>query len=145
VPVLDDDQHATAVSTVAALINATTYTGNGKKTLDLTVVISGAGAAGTSTARLAMQVGMVNIIACDRQGAIHSGRDCLADAKRWFAEHTNPERRTGALLDVMAGADVFIGLSGLGVVTPGDLLVMAPDPIVVQAQGGLARKRRRRP
>ncbi|MGH3248490.1 MAG: NAD(P)-dependent malic enzyme [Trebonia sp.] len=128
VPVLHDDQHATAVSTVAALINAAKYTG--KKVRDLTVVISGAGAAGTSTARLAMQAGVVNIIACDRQGAIHSGRDGLSDAKRWFAEHTNPERRTGALLDVLAGADVFIGLSGPGVVTPGDLRVMATGPIV---------------
>jgi malate dehydrogenase (oxaloacetate-decarboxylating) len=128
VPVLHDDQHATAVSAVAALINAAMYVD--KKLSDLTIVIAGAGAAGTSTARLAMQVGVENIIACDRQGAIGPARAELADAKLWFARHTNPEGRTGTLLDVMAGADVFVGLSGPGVVKPDDLRTMARDPIV---------------
>jgi len=128
VPVLHDDQHATAVAAAAALINAARYVG--KELPALKVVIAGAGAAGTSTARLFMQLGVRNVVACDRQGVIHGERPDLADAKRWFAEHTNPGRERGSLRDVLAGADVFVGFAGPGVLTPEDLRTMARDPIV---------------
>jgi malate dehydrogenase (oxaloacetate-decarboxylating) len=128
IPVLHDDQHATAVAATAALINAAKVAG--KELRDLKVVIAGAGAAGTSSARLFMQIGVRNVIACDRQGAIHRGRDGLNRAKRWFADHTNPAQEKGSLSRVMAGADVFLGLSGPGVITAADIKTMAKDPIV---------------
>ncbi len=127
-PVLHDDQHATAVAATAALINSAKVVG--KKLRDLKVVIVGAGAAGTSSAKLFMQIGVERVVACDRQGAIHRGRPGLTDAKRWFAEHTNPEGETGDVRRVLAGADVFVGLSGPGVVTVDDIRAMAKDPIV---------------
>lgn len=128
IPVLHDDQHATAVAAAAALINAARYVG--KELGALKIVIAGAGAAGTSAARLFMRLGVRNVIACDRQGALHRDRAGLADAKRWFAEHTNPDQERGLIRDVLAGADVFVGLSGPGVITSEDLLTMAKDPIV---------------
>jgi malate dehydrogenase (oxaloacetate-decarboxylating) len=128
IPVLHDDQHATAVAAAAALINAAAYVN--KKLGDLKVVIAGAGAAGTSAARLFMQLGVQNVVACDRQGALHRGRRGLSDAKLWFAEHTNPGGELGSIRDVLAGADVFVGLAGPGVLAPDDLLTMAKDPVV---------------
>jgi malate dehydrogenase (oxaloacetate-decarboxylating) len=128
IPVLHDDQHATAVAATAALINAASYVG--KQLGGLKVVIVGAGAAGTSAAKLFMQIGVRNIVACDRQGAIHRGRGDLTDAKRWFSLHTNPEQQRGTACEVLAGADVFVGLSGPGVVRVEDIATMARDPIV---------------
>ena len=128
IPVLHDDQHATAVAAAAALINAAKLVT--KELGALKIVIVGAGAAGTSTARMFMQLGVRNIVACDRQGAIHSERPNLADAKRWFAEHTNPGQEKGSVRDVLVGADVFVGFAGPGVVAPEDLRAMAIDPIV---------------
>lgn len=128
IPVLHDDQHATAVAATAALLNAARYVR--KDLRGLKVVIAGAGAAGTSTAKLFMQVGVENVVACDRQGALHAGRANLTDAKLWFAEHTNPAGEKGALRDVLRGADVFVGYAGPGVISPADLRLMADDPIV---------------
>jgi malate dehydrogenase (oxaloacetate-decarboxylating) len=128
IPVLHDDQHATAVAAAAALINAAKLVN--KELRALKIVIVGAGAAGTSTARMFMQLGVRNVVACDRQGAIHRGRPDLADAKRWFAEHTNPGRERGSVRDVLVGADVFVGFAGPGVVAPEDLRAMAIDPVV---------------
>jgi len=128
IPVLHDDQHATAVAAAAALINAAKFVSKPLRTLK--VVIVGAGAAGTSTASLFMRLGVQNIVACDRQGAIHSERPNLTDAKRWFAEHTNPGREKGSLQGVLAGADVFVGFAGRGVIAPEDLRKMANDAIV---------------
>ncbi|MGW2488732.1 NAD(P)-dependent malic enzyme [Streptomyces sp. NPDC001606] len=131
IPVLHDDQHATAVAATAALINAAKVVD--KDLAGLKVVIAGTGAAGTSTARLFMDAGVRRIVACDRQGALHRGRPDLAglgDAKRWFAEHTNPGQETGSLRSVLAGADVFVGYAGRGVLAPEDLRTMAARPVV---------------
>jgi malate dehydrogenase (oxaloacetate-decarboxylating) len=128
IPVLHDDQHATAAAATAALINALKVVG--KMPADLRVVMVGAGAAGTACAQMFMQLGVRNIIGCDRRGAIHRGRDDLNDAKRWFAEHANPDQARGSLADVMAGADLFLGVSGPGVVSLADIKSMARDPIV---------------
>jgi malate dehydrogenase (oxaloacetate-decarboxylating) len=128
IPVLHDDQHATAVAVAAALANAARLVG--KQLCALKVVIAGAGAAGTATAALFMRLGVGTIVACDRLGALHEGRPDLTGAKRWFAENTNAERETGSLREVLAGADVFVGYAGPGVLVPADLTVMAADPIV---------------
>ena len=128
IPVFHDDQHGTAVVTLAALENALKITG--KKMDELSVVIAGVGAAGVAISKILMQAGVTRLVGVDRKGAIWEGRDDLNVAKLWFAEHTNPERREGALGEVMPGADVFIGVSGPGIITASDLRRMAPDPIV---------------
>lgn len=128
IPVLHDDQHATAVAATAALINAAKLVG--KEPCALKIVIAGAGAAGTSAAKLFMQIGVENIVACDRQGAIHRKRSGLTDAKRWFAEHTNPCQEQGSIGEVIVHADVLVGLSGPGVVGVEEIRSMAKDPIV---------------
>jgi malate dehydrogenase (oxaloacetate-decarboxylating) len=128
IPVFHDDQHGTAVVTLAALENALKITG--KKMDELSVVIAGVGAAGVAISKILMQAGVTQLVGVDRKGAIWDGRDDLNVAKLWFAEHTNPERREGTLSEVLPGADVFIGVSGPGIITPSDLRRMAPDPIV---------------
>ena len=128
IPVFHDDQHGTAVVTLAALENALKITG--KKMDELSVVIAGVGAAGVAISKILMQAGVTRLVGVDRKGAIWEGRDDLNVAKLWFAEHTNPERREGTLGEVLPGADVFIGVSGPGIITPSDLRRMAPDPIV---------------
>jgi malate dehydrogenase (oxaloacetate-decarboxylating) len=128
IPVLHDDQHAVAASVAAGLINASKFVD--KDIRALKIVIVGAGAAGTASAKLFMELGVQDIIACDREGAIHGGRLGLTDAKRWFADHTNPGGEKGSLHDVLLGADVLVGLSGPGIVTPDDLRTMAKDSIV---------------
>lgn len=128
IPVFHDDQHATAVAAAAALINAAKFVDKAPDALK--IVIAGTGAAGTSTARLFMQLGADDIVVCDKQGALHRGRENLTDVKRWFAEHTNPNQESGPLREVLAGADVFVGFAGRGVITPEDLRTMAKDPIV---------------
>ena len=128
IPVFHDDQHGTAVVTLAALENALKIVG--KRMNELKVVIAGVGAAGVAISKILLAGGVEEIIGVDRKGAIWEGRDDLNVAKLWFAEHTNPERREGALGEVMPGADVFIGVSGPGIITASDLRRMAPDPIV---------------
>jgi malate dehydrogenase (oxaloacetate-decarboxylating) len=128
IPVFHDDQHGTAVVALAALENALKIVD--KEMRDLAVVIAGVGAAGVATAKILMEAGVGRIIGCDRKGAIWEGRDDLNPAKMWFAEHTNPERVEGSLSDVLPGADVFIGVSGPGLIDAGDLRRMASDPIV---------------
>jgi malate dehydrogenase (oxaloacetate-decarboxylating) len=128
IPVFHDDQHGTAVVTLAALENALKITG--KKMDELSVVIAGVGAAGVAISKILMQAGVTRLVGVDRKGAIWEGRDDLNVAKLWFAEHTNPERREGTLGEVLPGADVFIGVSGPGIITASDLRRMAPDPIV---------------
>ena len=128
IPVFHDDQHGTAVVTLAALENALRIVG---KPMDsLKVVIAGVGAAGVAISKILLEAGVAEIIGVDRKGAIWSGRDDLNVAKLWFAEHTNPERREGTLREVMPGADVFIGVSGPGLIDASDLRQMAKDPIV---------------
>jgi malate dehydrogenase (oxaloacetate-decarboxylating) len=129
IPVFHDDQHGTAVVVLAALLNALKLV---KKSLrDVRIVFAGAGASGIATARLLMREGARHIVACDRSGILHKGRvENMNPMKAWFAEHTNPDRVSGPVGDALRGADVFIGLSGPGVVTLGDIKAMASDPIV---------------
>ena len=128
IPVFHDDQHGTAVVTLAALWNSLKITG--KKMEDLTVVIAGMGAAGVAIGKILIDAGVGDIIGCDRVGAIYSGRGEMNSAKEWFAVNTNKERRMGTIGDVMKGADVFVGVSGPDLITAADVRSMAKDPIV---------------
>jgi malate dehydrogenase (oxaloacetate-decarboxylating) len=132
IPVFHDDQHGTAIVTLAALMNACRLTG--RRIGDLHVVMVGAGAAGVAVAKILQNAGVAGIVACDRAGAITTDRNDYGEAmnvpKTWLAEHTNPERRGGTPAEVLEGADLFVGLSGPGIVTAGDLRRMNPDPFV---------------
>ena len=128
IPVFHDDQHGTAVVTLAALWNSLRLTG--RRIGDLSVVISGVGAAGMAVGRILIDAGVGEIVGIDRQGAVYSGRDDLNFAKEWFADNTNPDRKMGTVHDVLHGADVFIGLSAPGLLTAADLRNMAPEPLV---------------
>jgi malate dehydrogenase (oxaloacetate-decarboxylating) len=128
IPVFHDDQHGTAVVVLAALENALRLTG--RRMDDLKVVIAGVGAAGVAIGKILLAAGVAEVVGADRQGAIWEGRDDLNVAKQWFAEHTNPERKTGTLADIMSGTDVFVGVSGPGLITAADLRRMAPEPFV---------------
>ncbi len=129
IPVFHDDQHGTAVVVLAALINALKVVKKDVK--DIRVVIAGAGASGIGTARLLMAVGARNIVGCDRAGTLFRGRaENMNPAKRWLAEHTNAKRLKGNLAEALRGADVFVGLSGPGILTARDIRRMAKDPIV---------------
>ena len=128
IPVFHDDQHGTAVVVLAALQNALKLTD--KKMSDLRVVIAGVGAAGVACGKILLEAGVAEIIGADRQGAIWEGRDDLNPAKQWFAENTNRDRRKGAVGELLAGGDVFIGVSGPGIIQPTDLDRMNTDPFV---------------
>jgi malate dehydrogenase (oxaloacetate-decarboxylating) len=128
IPVFHDDQHGTAVVVLAALRNACRITG--RDLAGLRIVLSGAGAAGVAITKILMTAGASDIVATDRKGAIHLGREGLDPSKQWLADHANPERRYGSLQDVLAGADVFIGVSGPGLLSRADLETMADGPIV---------------
>jgi malate dehydrogenase (oxaloacetate-decarboxylating) len=128
IPVFHDDQHGTAVVALAALRNALKVVG--KSMEDLKVVIAGVGAAGVAITKILMQAGVPNVIGVDRKGAIYEGRADLDASKQWFSENTNPEMRRGSVHEVLPGADVFIGVSGPGLVRRDDLRVMHDDPIV---------------
>jgi len=128
IPVFHDDQHGTAVVTLAALWNSLRLTG--REIGDQSVVISGVGAAGVAVGKILIDAGVGEIVGVDRTGALYEGRDNLNSAKEWFAINTNPDRKMGSLSDVLAGADVFIGLSGPGLLDAADLRNMAPEPIV---------------
>ncbi|HKN95108.1 MAG TPA: NAD-dependent malic enzyme [Thermoleophilaceae bacterium] len=133
IPVFHDDQHGTAIVVLAALLNSCRLTG--RKLEDLNVVIVGAGAAGVAVAKILIASGVRTIVACDRHGAIHTGRHEYEDGsmnapKTWLAENTNSERRSGTPVDVLEGADLFVGLSGPGIIEASDLRRMNPDPFV---------------
>jgi malate dehydrogenase (oxaloacetate-decarboxylating) len=128
IPVFHDDQHGTAVVVLAALENALKVVG--KRMTDLRVVISGVGAAGVAIAKILLQAGVAHVIGVDRKGAVWEGRDDLNPAKQWFAENTNRDRHTGTLGEVIGGADVFVGVSGPGLLSRADVQRMASDPIV---------------
>jgi malate dehydrogenase (oxaloacetate-decarboxylating) len=128
IPVFHDDQHGTAVVVLAALINSLKIVG--KKIEDLRVVISGVGASGVACAKIMMAAGARNIVGCDSRGVVHEGREGLNPSKSWFAEHTNPEGRTGDLSNAVAGADLFLGLSAPGVLTVEHLESMNEDPVI---------------
>ena len=129
IPVMHDDQHGTAVVVLAALKNALRLVA--KSIEDIRIVISGVGAAGVATARILAAAGARHVIACDRAGAIFAGRvENMNVYKERLAAVTNPDRQQGSLRQVLRGADVFIGLSGPGVVSATDIAEMARDPIV---------------
>jgi malate dehydrogenase (oxaloacetate-decarboxylating) len=128
IPVFHDDQHGTAVVVLAALTNALKVVG--KKMEDLRVVMAGVGAAGVAITKILLEAGVPNVVGVDRKGAIYDGRADLDASKQWFAENTNPESRKGTLAEVLPGADVFIGVSGPGLLQRDDLRVMGKDPIV---------------
>jgi malate dehydrogenase (oxaloacetate-decarboxylating) len=128
IPVFHDDQHGTAVVVLAALINALKIIG--KEMKDLKVVVNGIGAAGVACAKILLAAGVGNVVGCDSSGIVHKGRDGLNTSKRWFADNTNPEGRTGGLAEAVKGADLFLGLSVPGVLTAEHLGSMAKDPII---------------
>ena len=128
IPIFHDDQHGTAVVTLAAMLNALKLTG--KKLEEIRVVTSGAGAAGIAIIKLLISMGLKDVVLCDRSGAIYKGREGLNAEKAEMAEITNKEMRKGTLADVLAGADVFIGVSAPGCVTEEMVKSMAPDPIL---------------
>ena len=129
IPVFHDDQHGTAVVTLAALLNALKVVN--KKLGEAKIVFTGAGASAIATAKLLMVEGARNIIACDRAGSLYRGRtENMNSMKSWFADHTNPENLRGPVGDALVGADVFIGLSGPGVIKMDDLGKMKRDAIV---------------
>lgn len=128
IPIFHDDQHGTAVVTLAAMLNALKLTG--KKLEEIRVVTSGAGAAGIAIIRLLIAMGLKDVVLCDRQGAIYQGRENLNKEKAEMAAITNKECRKGTLADVLKGADVFIGVSAPNCVTPEMVKSMAPNPIL---------------
>ena len=128
IPIFHDDQHGTAVITLAGLTNALKIVG--KKMEDIHVVVNGAGAAATAITKLLISRGLKNVILCDRKGAIYEGRDGLNPAKEEMAKITNPEKKAGSLAEVIVGADVFIGVSAPGVLTAEMVATMAKDPVV---------------
>lgn len=128
IPVFHDDQHGTAVVVLAAILNALKLTG--KKLETVRVVTNGAGAAGIAITRLLLKMGLKDVILCDRAGAIYQGRGHMNPIKDELAAVTNRSRRSGSLADVLKGADVFIGVSAPGCVTPEMVKSMNPDPIL---------------
>ena len=128
IPIFHDDQHGTAVVTLAAMLNALKLTG--KKIDEIRVVTSGAGAAGIAIIKLLISMGLKDVVLCDRQGAIYKGREGLNPQKAEMAEITNQQMRKGSLADVIKGADVFIGVSSPNCVTPEMVKSMAENPIL---------------
>ena len=128
IPVFHDDQHGTAIVVLAALTNALRVVG--KKLADVTVVVSGAGAAGTAIIKLLLRQGTGDVIAYDRPGALHRGMPDLTGSWLWLAENTNRSGYAGDLPGALRGADVFIGVSAPNLLTGDDIAAMAPGAIV---------------
>lgn len=128
IPIFHDDQHGTAVVVLAGLKNALRLVA--KKETEVSVVISGAGSAGTAIAKLLLQSGINDIVLCDRNGAIHADENYENAAFTELSRITNPKRKKGALKEVIVGADVFIGVSGPNLLTPEMIQTMAKDPVV---------------
>ena len=128
IPVFHDDQHGTAVVTVAAMLNALKLVG--KEIGEVKAVVNGAGAAGTACTKLLMALGLKNVVVCDKMGALVPGLPGMTDAQAQLAEETNPQRQSGALADVIQGADVFMGFSAPGVLTGDMVRTMAQDPVI---------------
>ncbi len=129
IPIFHDDQHGTAIITLAGMTNALKVVGKQKEAVR--VVISGAGAAAISICRLLLSAGFVDVTLCDRRGAIWDGRsEGMNPVKEEMAKITNPAKRKGALADVIRGADAFIGVSAPGVLTGEMVKTMAPGAIV---------------
>ena len=128
IPIFHDDQHGTAVITLAGLMNALKLVG--KKIEDVKIVTSGAGAAGIAIIKLMMSMGLKNVIMTDRKGAIYEGREGLNPIKEEIATVTNRNMEKGTLAEVIKGADVFVGVSAPGVLTKEMVATMAKDAII---------------
>lgn len=128
IPVMHDDQHGTAIVTLAGIINACKVTN--RQISDLKVVINGVGAAGTAIAKLLLNYGVKDIVMVDSKGAIYEGRDGLNPEKEMVAKITNSDKISGKLEDVIVGRDVFIGVSVAGALTAEMVKKMAPNPII---------------
>lgn len=129
IPVFHDDQHGTAVVVLAALISALSI--SGKTASELRVAINGAGAAGCAVSRFLLDYGVADVVLCDRAGTVYRGRtERMNPAKEDIAQITNRDNEKGPLAEVLRGKDVFIGLSGPGLVTKDMVRSMAPQPIV---------------
>ena len=128
IPIFHDDQHGTAVITLAGLLNAMKVVG--KKKEDVKIVTSGAGAAAIAIVKLLLSAGFENVVMTDRKGAIYEGRDGLNWVKEEMAQLTNKNKEQGTLADVIKGADVFIGVSAPGTLTVDMVKTMAKDAIV---------------
>jgi malate dehydrogenase (oxaloacetate-decarboxylating) len=128
IPVFHDDQHGTAIVVLAALLNALRVVG--KHLENVRIVITGVGAAGVATTDILLAAGVRDVVGCDRHGVVHRDRADLTSVKAAYAERTNPRNLRGTADDALAGADVFIGLSGPGAVSVDGIGAMAADPIV---------------
>ena len=128
IPIFHDDQHGTAVITLAGLLNALKVVG--KKKEEVKIVTSGAGAAAIAIVKLLLSAGFKNVVMCDRKGAIYEGRDGLNWIKEEMAKVTNLEKKAGSIADMLAGADVFIGVSAPGTVTTEMVKTMNKDAII---------------
>lgn len=128
IPIFHDDQHGTAVITLAGLMNALKVVH--KNIEDIKIVTSGAGAAGIAIIRLLMAMGLKNVVMTDRKGAIYEGREGLNPIKEEMAKITNFKHEKGTLADVIKGADAFIGVSAPGTLTADMVRTMAKDPII---------------
>jgi malate dehydrogenase (oxaloacetate-decarboxylating) len=133
IPVFHDDQHGTAVVTMAALFNSLKIVG--KRLEDLRVLVVGLGAAGVAVTKMMVESGVSHVIGCDRHGALSTEREDyvsggMSDIKRWYAENSNPEKLHGSPGEVIDGCDLFIGVSGPGIIPAEALSKMADDAIV---------------
>lgn len=128
IPIFHDDQHGTAVITMAGMLNALKVVG--KKLEDVKIVTSGAGAAGIAIIKLMMSMGLKNVIMTDRKGAIYEGREGLNSIKEEMSKITNLDHEKGTLAEVIKGADVFVGVSAPGTLTAEMVKTMAKDPII---------------
>jgi malate dehydrogenase (oxaloacetate-decarboxylating) len=128
IPVFHDDQHGTAIVVLAALTNALRCVD--KQLADVRIVVSGAGAAGTAIVTLLLAAGAGDVVVVDREGALATGDESLSPAHVELAAATNPRRATGSLREVLAGADVFVGVSAPGILDPEWIPTMAPKPVV---------------
>jgi malate dehydrogenase (oxaloacetate-decarboxylating) len=128
IPIFHDDQHGTAIVVLAALVNAMRVVD--KRLAEARIVLTGAGAAGAATARMLLAAGAREVISCDKRGILCPGRAGLNTFKAALAEQTNPRRLQGSVDEALAGADVYIGLSGPGAVTADGVRSMADDAIV---------------
>jgi malate dehydrogenase (oxaloacetate-decarboxylating) len=133
IPVFHDDQHGTAVVTMAALFNALKIVG--KDLAGLHVLVVGLGAAGIAVTKMMLASGVTHVIGCDRQGALSTEREDyqageMTEIKRWYSENSNPDKRHGVPADVIEGCDLFVGVSGPGIISAEALGAMNDDAIV---------------
>lgn len=128
IPVFHDDQHGTAVVVLSGLYNALKLTNKNIK--DIKIIINGAGSAGIAICKLLLKAGAENVIMCDKQGALYDGGNCLFESHEQIAKYTNKNKESGSLKEVLAGADVFIGVSGPNMINAEDVKTMNSDAII---------------